>query len=315
MGSNGQLSRFTAPVTFVTHRLIPQSPGSDHMILSDINRALYSLGQLPRRTFCINGPDSFFLSSLLGPSFEELGLPYRMCHRSEGLERAIAGPDFGGACVGSDFIHAGKYVRRKSDSAEKIGVVNTIHVTKVAGDRRLNGHNTTWRAIQACIGKSNLDVTKTVALIIGHGFNSRAACYAVQRLGFEKIIIASADEEKAHDIALDFEIRWLSLRPKHIAKLPVIEDGIVIIKCNEEAVSDEDIINHVCPVSASVFIDLEHKSHSGEFEQLVQNNNRWKVHTAEDVLREQAFALFEIWAGRRAPKLVMEAAMKAGLSH
>jgi hypothetical protein len=85
---------------------------------------------------------------------------------------------------------------------------------------------------------------------------------------------------------------------------------VIIIGCSGHDLLDEDIIDSAsCPPS-SLFIEMKHTSHSEHFGQVASARKNWKVYTAEDVMRDRMYALFEFWTGRKAPKSIMEPAMK-----
>lgn len=311
MGRHGQLSRFTAAVTFVTHKLIPQPPGSDQLTLSDINRALCLLGQLPKRKFCIVGAEYFHhrLSAFLHPAFEELGLPYSLFEAGQTLEAAVARPDFGGAYFAAPGLASCEDVQSLSPAARKIGTVDTISVIDTPDGRFLYGDNTTWAAIKACIGKNVTgDIGTSTAFIIGDDYRARAACYAVRSLGFTDVIIDSGDEEKSQAIVSDFQGHPVSFRIGKLADIRVSEVGklqrVVIIQCAEHHVLSQDLLDITSRGSTSTFIEMERTSHSEDFTQDALLRDSWDLFTADDVFREQAYVLFETWSRRRAPKFI-----------
>lgn len=314
MGQHGQLSRFTAPVTFVTHRLIPQPPGSDQLTLIDINHALRLLGQLPKRTFFLSGLDNFHscFSKLLEPAFEELGFPYGFFGAGQSLEEIIGRPDFGGACIQRDNLQIRKLVHGFSEPAKEIGSIDVVSVSIDSGERRLQGDNMTWATIRACIDKSPIGSTSAAvaAVIIGAGDNARAACYAVARLGFQSVVIISDAEEQANALVSTYQdSRGTYERASSMANLNVMLQSVVIA-CSEHHLLSQEIIEDVSNLHGSVFLELEPSVHSRQFREAAQNQPHWVVFTAEDILKERAFLQFQAWTGRRAPELVLDTALK-----
>ena len=175
-----------APVTFVTHKLIPQPPGSDQLTLSDINWALCLLGQLPKRMFCLVGPDSFYqlASFRLNAEFEEIGLPYSIFKADQSFDAVDSRSDFGGAYFAADQLQDRRKCQTLSLAATEIGIVDALSVTNNSGEEISHGNNTVWTAIKACTEKGGIKSSeKTTILIIGVDYNARAASHAVQSLG------------------------------------------------------------------------------------------------------------------------------------
>ncbi|EXJ86306.1 hypothetical protein A1O3_03257 [Capronia epimyces CBS 606.96] len=321
MGLHGRLSRFLAPIAFVAHRLIPQPPESEQLTLSQINQALWLLGQLPTRKFVLAGIDPFHSSIPFLAAFEDLGLPYSIYEANHNWQTVAARPDFGGACSSGWELQVGQNMPELelSPAARTIGLVDTISVTDTSGERLLCGDNTTWTAIKACIGKCKMAcASKTTVLVVGVGQRSRAACYAAQRLGVRNIIVISADEDKAQAMAVDFHGR--SSRPtelKDVMESLAMDEGLIVFKCGGHDLQDEELSEHVPsqldPVCIELELELElgQTPHSRDWASTARYPAHWKVYTLSDVLREQSYLQFESWTQRQAPRLVMKSAMKA----
>jgi hypothetical protein len=115
----------------------------------------------------------------------------------------------------------------------------------------------------------------------------------------------------AQAIVMDFRENLIIFRQKplrDIMKVPIAGHRVVVIGCSEHDLLEDIIDNAFCPSSA-LSIELEHTSHTEHFGQVASARKNWKVYTAEDVLRERMYALFEFWTGRNAPELIMEAAI------
>jgi shikimate 5-dehydrogenase len=177
-----------------------------------------------------------------------------------------------------------------------------------------HGDNMVWTAIKACMEKGGVKSSETTTtLIIGADYNALAACNAVQSLGFQTVVIVSGESGKTQATVMDFRENLIIFRLKtlkDIMKVSIAGHKAVLIGCSEHDLLDEDIIESASCPSSSLFIEMEHTSHSEHFGQVASARKNWKVHTAEDFLRERMYALFEFWTERKAPTSIIEAAMK-----
>jgi len=166
-----------------------------------------------------------------------------------------------------------------------------------------------WRSKLALKKNVTGDFENSTALIIGADYRARAACYAVQCLGFADVIIDSGYEEKSQAIVSDFQGHPVSFRVGTLADIQVSEVGnlkrrLVVIRCVDYPLLKQDIRNIASQWSASTFIEMECASHTEDFMQGALLRDYWEVFTADDVFKEQAYVLFETWSGRRAPKSI-----------
>lgn len=322
MGSDGQLSRFTAPVTFVTHKLIPAPPGSDQLCLSDIHRALHLLGPLPSKRFCFAGSGVVYdalLSPLFHAAFEDLGFPYSTCHLDEGgqdPDEILARPDFGGAYV-PDLCSAriGRYVQTRTPVAEQIGTADTVLVTTENGERVLAADNTAWMAILACLQSSGSLVSeKSTAVILGVDPGANAAYIAIERFGVKNAILVTQDEQTARQICVRFpHISFrLSAHLKEASAALAPESSLVVFGAGDLVgkMAEDGLLD---PFSGVLF-DMDKDVVALESQQDGQRRiGKWKVYSAVDVLRRQADVLFKLWTGREAPGLAADTTVPAKL--
>lgn len=95
------------------------------------------------------------------------------------------------------------FCTRLSDSAKRIGAVNTL----VVKDNEIFGHNTDWIGFAR-----NLDAeapgwdrfTQRSAIVLGAGGAARAILLALMERGFSHIVILNRTAEKARDLAAEF---------------------------------------------------------------------------------------------------------------
>lgn len=325
MGAHGQLSRAVAPISFVTHDLVPFSAAPGQLTLSQIHQTMHLIGQIPKRNFFIFGNNiAHSLSPALhNTAFKELGLPhhysiYETIEVDANVRDIMAQPDFGGASV--TFPHKlqiGKFLHSESTVAKLIGAVNTVlvHYSK-DGSKQLVGDNTDWLGIKSCIEVNwNGPVVDTQsAVVIGAGGASRAACYALQQLGVKKLYLINRTRRKAEELEKDFP----ALQFVHYASysgVPQKFDPVprAIVAC----VPADDFVEEDIPVALfngaehGVLVEMAYRPLVTALMKVGRRFRGWKVTRGVDVLKEQAYHQFSMWTGRRAPASVMAAAVDA----
>lgn len=319
MGPNGQLSRYTAPITFVTHTRIPAPSDSDQLTIATINRALHLLGQLPKRTFCLVGSDGFhqLLSAPLTAAFEELGMPYspyQIYESSQELADMMSRPDLGGLSLkASHTLDVDRYVDSSSPSAEQIGFIDTILVTNEPGKRLIHGHNTFWVAIRGCIKNSGIDLSgKRTVIVLGAGQKAVAACYTLQHLGFRYVDVISPAEYAQKLVAKFPSLSFRLFNDIHQANKTIDPCGsTIIIDCGKHNLAGRISTGGLFVDSSGILIELGDITDCASAGQAISMLGTWRRYSVSDVLLEQARVQFKLWTGRESSRFVADATMKA----
>ncbi|KAG0019084.1 3-dehydroquinate dehydratase (3-dehydroquinase) [Podila clonocystis] len=220
MGAQGQLSRvLNNYLTPVTHKLLPVKAAPGQLTARDILIARSAVGLLPAKQFYLFGmPIRQSLSPLMhNTSFQSLGLPYTYgLHETETVDESVVtkmrSNDFGGASVTIPHkLDIMSKLDEITEEAKAIGAVNTVVPVEQEGKPAiLVGDNTDWLGIYYQI-EHNLSSTsvarpqKMKGLVIGAGGTSRAALYALHRLGVEDISIFNRTMVKAQAVADSFK--------------------------------------------------------------------------------------------------------------
>ncbi|KAG0005001.1 3-dehydroquinate dehydratase (3-dehydroquinase) [Entomortierella chlamydospora] len=220
MGAEGQLSRvLNNHLTPVTHPLLPAKAAPGQISARDIIVARHVAGLLPSKEFYLFGtPISQSLSPLMhNTSFMSLGMPYKYSlHETATVDDSVVAkmraPDFGGASVTIPHkIDIMSKLDEITEQAKAIGAVNTVvPIVGEKGETVLIGDNTDWLGIFYQIER-NLSSTSTrqaqfmKGLVIGAGGTSRAALYALYRLGVQDISIFNRTMVKAQAVADSFK--------------------------------------------------------------------------------------------------------------
>ncbi|KAM0542088.1 hypothetical protein ACHAPJ_012951 [Fusarium lateritium] len=282
------------------------------------------IGESGQKQFFIFGHNiSHSLSpDLHNAGFKALDLPHHyQIHESENVdetvEELINRPDFGGASV--TFPHKlqiGRLLDSVSTQGESIGAINTVVVKELGGRRSLYGDNTDWIGIKRCITKSGVRNFETSsAVVLGAGGAARAACFALQTLGYRDIILVNRTLSKAQDLAS----RFSDLKPRAFSTLQeaAVQDAQVqlIIACvpADDLGEDEIPPGLFSGTGEGVLVEMAYRPQVTGMMTVAGRHSNWKVYRGVDVLEEQAYAQFELWTGRQAPVEVMHAAMQTRL--
>ncbi|RDL37752.1 Aldolase [Venustampulla echinocandica] len=195
MGQLGQLSRALNTVfSPITHPLLPIVAAPGQMSAAEINGALSTMGQLPKKNiYAIGSFRSTPQAAFFEKCFNELGLPHNFISVDRGLKGSVEGlclqPSFGGAYLNPPLPATQSYIPMLSDAARTIGAIDTI-VVRGDGPSPLMGDNATWKGIRATLTRDFApSAYKDRAAIIISSSNDDAASviFALRSLNIGKI--------------------------------------------------------------------------------------------------------------------------------
>ncbi|KAH7380103.1 type I 3-dehydroquinase-domain-containing protein [Pyrenochaeta sp. MPI-SDFR-AT-0127] len=203
----------------------------------------------------------------------------------------------------------------------------------------LYGDNTEWIGIRSCVRRglspANAVRPTTSGLIIGAGGMARAAVYALLQLGVQNIVIfnrtlAKAEKMVAHFTRLIQSSKATIVTPSvvrqdthtmfHVLKSrddPWPEDvrqPTIILSCiPADPIDDSPAAQFTLPdqwiksSTGGVVMEIAYKTLNTPLMQQVQGEGPrlWTYMDGLDFLPEQAFAQFELFTGKRAPRRVM----------
>lgn len=326
MGVEGQMSRIlNSTFSPVTHPLLPNKAAPGQLSFAQIQTALHLLGQLPAKRFFLFGtPIAHSMSPTLhNTAFEALGLPhkYELFETEsvgEEIKAAITLPTFGGASVTIPFKRdIMPLLDSLSPDAEAIGAVNTVvPVTREDGSTMLYGENTDWRGITQSIRRSlPPSVLKPEAgLIIGAGGTSRAAIYALWKLGVPTVYLFNRTKSSAEALVDAFPDVTIKL-VEELGKWP--DNGpaptVIISTVPASATSLEPLVNDsiflrssILSAPGGVVIDMAYKPAETPLLVLAKNvGKEWRTVKGVEVLLEQGYHQFHLWTGRHCPKKIV----------
>jgi pentafunctional AROM polypeptide len=304
----------------ITNRLL--TPINEVYDIKHFNELYFNLGlDSPKKFFVIGSPISHSKSPLLhNTGYKLLGLPHEFSKfETDDITKVaelINSPEFGGAAVTIPLkLDIIPYLSELDEAATLIGAVNTVIPL---GNGKLQGSNTDWRGIYDSLidnGVPKLSKLSSInGLVNGAGGTSRAAVYALKKIGCTKIYITN----------------------RTTSKLPPIKDqfpadfGIEILE-TEEDTKNADPVNIVVncvpgdkPLDPALIVKLEILLAKGAAEkeragfvpklldaaykpritpimELANSRYGWDVIPGEEMLVNQGVAQFKIWTGLNPP--------------
>ncbi|MEI6290486.1 MAG: shikimate dehydrogenase [Chloroflexota bacterium] len=200
-----------------------------------------------------------------------------------------------------------KFVDRLTDSAVKIGAVNTLYLS----DTELVGDNTDWSGFYADLSKCLLgNLANRKALVIGSGGSSRAIIYSLLENNW-KIYVTSRNFQKVKELCIYFnhlieQERVFMIENDHIPEILNL-CSIMVNTTPVGMVPDVDC----SPIQLDLIRNKELLVYDLIYnprETLLLNQARANglgTRNGLGMLVEQAALSFEIWTGRPAPRDVM----------
>ncbi|KAK9721384.1 3-dehydroquinate dehydratase (3-dehydroquinase) [Basidiobolus ranarum] len=314
MGPVGQLSRVLNPtLTPVTHPLMPNKAAPGQLSVADIHQSRTLLGLItPKQFFLFGTPISHSMSPTLhNAGFQALGLPhhYSLYESStvEPLKEVIQTSNFGGASITIPHkLDIMPLLDEVTETAQAVGAVNTIIVKETSkGSRQLIGDNTDWLGIYNTTKRALPAAAKLASgLVIGAGGTSRAALYALHKLGVNKIFLFNRTHSKAQALANECKFEVVPI--DSLDQLESLNLQIIISTIPADG-TDLELPDHLFRGDASgVAVELAYKPRRTPFLKKAESVG-WSTVEGVQILIEQGLRQFESWTGRHPPRAQMEA--------
>jgi shikimate-5-dehydrogenase len=236
----------------------------------------------------------------------------------ETVKHLMRQSNFGGASV--TFPHKlqiGNFVDVITPRAVSVGAVNTIVVKQSQTGRILEGDNTDWSGIRSCIVKSNLsDIKSSTAIVLGAGGAARAACYALETLQIKDVIIVNRRRSNAEEMAKHFPglSTHICTNLDDVHLLPSSPVRIVVGCIPADDLTEDRVPSSLfAGAKSGVLVEMAYRPLETGMMKVAARYSAWRIFKGMDVLKEQAYAQFELWTGKDAPIEVMEEAMEVEL--
>ncbi|KPI43254.1 Pentafunctional AROM polypeptide [Cyphellophora attinorum] len=271
------------------------------------------LSTQPLRFFIFGNNIAHSLSPTIhNAAFAHYGFPHHYSiHETTNIDasnrKLLNSPDFGGASI--TFPHklsVQPLLQSISPSATSMGAVNTIIVRHTDdGVRQLHGDNTDWLGIRNCIARHHSSTPKS-AVVIGAGGAARAAVFAISHLGLRHVTIVNRSRATAQSLADSFPEMQFTI----CEALQEVKPADLIVGCiPADDVREEDIPSQMFMESGGRVVEMSYRPPVSALMSVARKRPGWTVFGGVDVLKEQAYAQFEIWTGRPAPVNIIQKAL------
>lgn len=196
MGQLGQLSRALNTVfSPITHPLLPIVAAPGQLSAAEINGALATMGQLPKKNiYAIGTFRSTPQATFFEKCFNELGLPHNFASVDRGVKGSVEAfclqPNFGGAYINPPLPSSQPYIPMLSDAARTIGAVDTIVVRGEGASSTFIGDNATWKGIRATLTRDfapSAYKDRAAIILSSNGEDAASVIFALRSLNIGKI--------------------------------------------------------------------------------------------------------------------------------
>ncbi len=196
MGQLGQLSRALNTVfSPITHPLLPIVAAPGQMSAAEINGALSTMGQLPKKNiYAIGSFRSTPQATFFEKCFNELGLPHNFTSVDRGVKGSVEAfclqPNFGGAYINPPLPASQPYIPMLSDAARTIGAIDTIVVRGEGASSTFVGDNATWKGIRATLTRDfapSAYKNRAAIILSSNGEDAASVIFALRSLNIGKI--------------------------------------------------------------------------------------------------------------------------------
>ncbi|TVY86018.1 Pentafunctional AROM polypeptide [Lachnellula willkommii] len=196
MGQLGQLSRALNTVfSPITHPLLPIVAAPGQLSAAEINGALSTMGQLPKKNiYAIGSFRSTPQATFFEKCFNELGLPHNFASVDRGVKGSVEAfclqPNFGGAYINPPLHSNQPYIPILSDAARTIGAVDTIVVRGEGASCSFVGDNATWKGIRATLTRDfapSAYKDRAAIILSSSGEDAASIIFALRSLNIGKI--------------------------------------------------------------------------------------------------------------------------------
>ncbi|EEB05331.1 pentafunctional aromatic polypeptide Aro1 [Schizosaccharomyces japonicus yFS275] len=323
MGTVGQLSRvFNNVLTPVTSPALPYKAAPGQLSVRQIITALSLMGSIsPKKFYLFGTPIQHSKSPILHKTCYDLtGLPYTYdlfeTESVEGVKDVLSQPDFGGANVTIPYkLDILQYLDELSDEARFLGAVNTVVPISENGKRKLRGDNTDWRGIVRTFvraGANNLNGKN--ALVIGAGGTSRAAIFAMHKLGAKNIYLLNRTLVNAEKVKAvfpeEYNVKVIDhTKQSEISEWTKLQVAAVVSTVPADRPLPESVSKVIDALLSEipaqkkeqyVFLDMAYKPLNTPLMSVASKHGYTCINGLE-VLLQQGLASFEIWTGLAVP--------------
>ncbi|CCF56582.1 hypothetical protein KAFR_0B02850 [Kazachstania africana CBS 2517] len=328
MGELGKVSRVLNTIlTPITSDLLPNTAAPGQLTIAQINQVYASMGGITAKNFYVVGkPVGHSRSPILhNTGYKVLGLPHKFdkyeTDSAEEVKEKIIDAQrgkLGGLAVTIPLkLDIMKYLDEISAPAKVIGAVNTVTPLE---NGTLKGDNTDWLGITNALLSNGVPdhVSGHAGLVVGAGGTSRAAVYALHRLGCEKIYMINRTTAKLHELKNSFPAEYKIVVIDTVEQAEqVIENVGIAVSCVPGDKHLDDVLlgkleRLLIKGSGSSFpatlLEAAYKPAVTPIMKLAFDKYNWNVVPGVEMLVHQGVAQFQQWTQAKVPfKAIFEA--------
>ncbi|SCU90251.1 LADA_0F02784g1_1 [Lachancea dasiensis] len=320
MTEAGKMSRvFNTVLTPVTSSVLPSASAPGQLTVREINQIFSSLGGISSKEFFVVGsPVEHSRSPTLhNTAYQILGLPHKFeKHQTSSAEevkqRLLSKSNLGGLAVTIPLkLDIMNYMDELSESAKLVGAVNTVIPLPAGG---FKGDNTDWIGIYDSFVGSGVPeaVASTSGLVIGAGGTSRAAIYALHKLGCSTIYSVNRTVQKSYQLKEQFPSEYNIQILETPEQIDSIAEGNIALAVScvpaDKPLDDklllcvERLLAKTCSVKFKpTLLEAAYKPSVTPIMELAASKYNWEVIPGAQMLVYQGVAQFKLWTGITAP--------------
>lgn len=321
MGDTGKMSRvLNNLLTPITSSYLPTAAAPGQLTISQLNEMYHMLGGLRMNRFYVVGsPIQHSRSPILhNTGYKILGLPHHFdkfetVSSSEVWDKLLSKQDdIGGLAVTIPLkVDIMQYMSELTESAKVIGAVNTVIPL---GDGKFRGDNTDWLGILNALNANGVPQClppNESGLVVGAGGTSRAAVFALNRLGCTKIYMINRTEETLDKVVNSFKPEFGVVGIKTIDEIEQISSRVAIgVSCVPgDKPLDSKLLSKLERFMAKTdagsytptLLEAAYKPAVTPIMRLAQDKYQWRTVPGSQMLVHQGVAQFSIWTGFKAP--------------
>ncbi|CCC68601.1 hypothetical protein NCAS_0B05170 [Naumovozyma castellii] len=316
----GKVSRVLNTIlTPITSELLPNASAPGQLSLRQINEIYTSMGGFISKDFYVVGsPIGHSRSPVLhNTGYKLLGLPnnfdkFETDSAEEVNKKLLLGKsNLGGLAVTIPLkLDIMRYMTELTEAAEHIGAVNTVIPL---GHGKFKGDNTDWLGIRNSLIANGVpeSVRGSAGLIIGAGGTSRAAIFALHKMGCSKIFMINRTTSKLEELKKDFPEKYNIVAVNSIEQAEQDKEPIgVAVSCvPADKPLDEVLLSKLERFLSKglksgfrpTLLEAAYKPAVTPIMRLAKDKYEWQVVPGAQMLVNQGVAQFEIWTGFKAP--------------
>ncbi|CAL9738274.1 pentafunctional AROM polypeptide [Monosporozyma servazzii] len=320
MTEAGKISRVINTIlTPVTSTLLENASAPGQLTIPEINKIFTSIGGIvPKELFVVGSPISHSRSPVLhNTGYKILGLPHKFdkfeTDSAELVKEKLldGNKSLGGLAVTIPLkLDIIKYMTELTDAAKMIGAVNTVIPL---GERKFRGDNTDWLGITNSLTGNGVptSVAGSSGLIVGAGGSSRAAVYALHKLGCDSIYIVNRSVDNMVTLKKSFPAEYNLHLINTIEEADNVKENIsVVVSCvpADKPLADELVgkVERFLSRGARksfvpTLLDAAYKPSVTPLMKLASDKYQWNTVPGAQMLVHQGVAQFEKWTCVKPP--------------